>query len=127
MNEIEQSPRAAWESEARAGRLAYQWSPDAGRAVWPPRLYCPFGGRAPLEWRTSAGRGTIHSITLTHPVKGDPYTVALIDLDEGFRMMSRVEGASGDPSEIGRRVRLRFVDGEGDEAPVPVFELEDGQ
>ncbi|MFY0634968.1 MAG: OB-fold domain-containing protein [Vannielia sp.] len=127
MNEIEQSPRAAWEAHARDGKLAYQWSPDAGRAVWQPRLLCPFGGRAPLEWRVSAGRGVIHSITLTHPVKGAPYTIALIDMDEGFRMMSRVEGADGAPSEIGRRVVLRFEAGEGEAPPVPVFDMEPGR
>lgn len=127
MTRIEQSPRALWEAHAREGRLAYQWSPDAGRAVWQPRVVCPFGGTAPLEWRVSAGRGVIHAITLTHPAKGAPYTVALIDMDEGYRMMSRVEGATGDPSEIGRRVSVRFV--EADEAqagapPVPVFDLD---
>jgi hypothetical protein len=69
----------------------------------------------------------IHSITLTHPVKGEPYTVALVDLDEGIRVMSRIEGASGDPEEIGRRVVLRFVAPEGEDVPVPVFDLEAGQ
>ncbi|MFN3143857.1 MAG: Zn-ribbon domain-containing OB-fold protein [Paracoccaceae bacterium] len=124
MTWIEQSPRAVWEAHARDGRLAYQWSPDAGRAVWQPRVVCPFGGAAQLEWRVSAGRGVIHAITLTHPAKGEPYTVALIDMDEGYRMMSRVVGASGDASEIGRRVQVRFVDGDAEEAPVPVFDLE---
>lgn len=122
MTEIETSPRAAWEAYARDGKLAYQWSPDAGRAVWSPRVLCPFGGRAPLEWRVSAGRGAIHAITLTHPAQGEPYTVALIDMDEGFRIMSRVEGATGAPEETGRRVTLRFVEEDG--APVPVFDME---
>lgn len=124
MTRIEQSPRAVWEAHARDGRLAYQWSPDAGRAVWQPRVVCPFGGVAQLEWRISEGRGVIHAITLTHPAKGEPYTVALIDMDEGYRMMSKVEGASGDASEIGRRVQVRLVDGDAEEAPVPVFDLE---
>ncbi|WP_439524593.1 hypothetical protein [Marivita sp.] len=56
MNEILKSPRAVWETYARDGKFAYQWSPDAARAVWHPRLTCPFGGRAPLEWRLSAGQ-----------------------------------------------------------------------
>lgn len=127
MNEIDQSPRAAWETHARDGKLAYQWSPDADRAVYPPRVVCPFGGRVPLEWRASEGRGVIHAITLTYPAMGEPYTVALIDMDEGFRIMSRVEDATGDHSEIGRRVVLRFIKGEGEEPPVPVFDLEVGQ
>lgn len=126
MNEIERSPRAIYEDHARNHRLAYQFSPDAGRAVFYPRLTCPFGGKAALEWRISAGRGIVHSISLTYPAKGDPYTVALIDLDEGFRMMSTVTDATGDLTEIGRRVRLRFRDpDEGSDVPVAVFEWDD--
>ncbi len=122
MNSIERSPLIQWQDHLRAGRLAYQFSPDTGRAVFYPRLVCPHGGKAPLEWRVSAGLGTVYSISRVHPVKGDPYPVALIDLDEGFRMMSTVDGATGEPEEIGRRVRvtLRPAAAEG-AAPLPVF------
>lgn len=122
MNTIERSPLRRWQDHLRAGELAYQFSPDAGRAVFYPRLACPFGGIAPLEWRISGGLGTVYSISCVHPAKGDPYPVALIDLDEGFRMMSTVEGASGDPAEIGRRVRVTFRPAESaDDLPLPVF------
>lgn len=126
MNTIEASPLAIYQEHARAHQLAYQYSPDAGRAVFYPRLNCPHGGTAPLEWRISAGKGAIHSISLVQPVKGDPYTVALIDLDEGFRMMSTVIGATGEIAEIGRRVRLGFRPAlEEGAAPEPIFEWED--
>ncbi|HWL58968.1 MAG TPA: OB-fold domain-containing protein [Paracoccus sp. (in: a-proteobacteria)] len=126
MNIIETSPLQQWQDHLRAGRLAYQFSPDAGRAVFYPRLVCPHGGRAPLEWRISAGRGSVHSISRVHPVKGEPYPVALIDLDEGFRMMSTVEGARGEPDEIGRRVRLSLRPSAADGAPpLPAFEWEE--
>ena len=52
----------------------------------------------------------------------DPYNVALVDLEEGFRMMSRVEGVPAEEVEVGMRVTLR-VDWEGDD-PAPVFVLE---
>lgn len=125
VTEIEQSPLAVWQQYARDKQLAYQWSPDFERAVYFPRLVCPYGGRMPLEWRVSNGLGVIYSTTLTYPAKGDPYVVALIELDEGFRMMSRVEDSSGDPSEIGRRVLLDFVEEKGSDVPVPIFRLED--
>jgi len=128
MNRIERSPLQIWQDRLRANELAYQFSPDAGRAVFYPRLVCPYGGTAPLEWRVSSGRGTVYSISRVHPVKGDPYPVALIDLDEGFRMMSTVEGALGEPEEIGRRVRVTFRPAEGDDAPpLPVFIWEEAQ
>lgn len=125
-NTIEVSLLRQWQDYLRSGELAYQFSPDAGRAVFYPRMVCPFGGKTPLEWRVSKGLGTVYSISLVNPVKGDPYPVALIDLDEGFRMMSTVVGASGEPQEIGRRVRVTFrVAASDDEAPLPVFVWED--
>lgn len=108
MLQIDRSPRAIYEEHARNRRLAYQYSPDLDRAVFYPRIACPFGGTAPLEWRVSAGRGTLHALSMVHPAKGEAYSVALVDLDEGFRMMSTVRGATGDLSEIGRRVMLAF-------------------
>src|SRR5690242_9461887 len=96
-NQIDRSPLAIWQDHLRAGQLAYQFSPDVGRAVFYPRMLCPFGGKAPLEWRISAGLGTVYSISLVHPVKGEPYNVALVELDEGFRMMTALEDARGVP------------------------------
>ncbi|GGA67336.1 hypothetical protein GCM10011385_21550 [Nitratireductor aestuarii] len=108
MTRIEISPLQRWQDYLREGVLAYQYSPDADRAVFYPRVLCPFGGKAPLEWRVSSGRGSIYSISLVHNPKADPHAVALIDLDEGFRMMAIVEGAAGTPDEIGRRVVVRI-------------------
>ena len=72
------------------GELAYQFSPEAGRAVFYPRVLCPFTGSDRLEWRISKGLGTVYATTVVHPVEGRPFNVALIDCDEGFRLMSRV-------------------------------------
>jgi len=128
MNRIERSPLGQWQEFLRARELAYQFSPDTGRAVFYPRVVCPYGGTAPLEWRISKGQGTVYSISMVHPVKGDPYPVALIDLDEGFRMMSTVIGAAGEPGEIGRRVRVSWRDADAEtNVPAPVFVWEEGQ
>jgi uncharacterized OB-fold protein len=101
--------------------LAYQWSPDENRAVFYPRVICPFTGSDRLEWRVSAGLGTVYATTVTHPREGAPYNVALIDCDEGFRLMSRVEAIAPEAVEIGMRVRFRVYRPEGDEPPYPVF------
>ena len=71
------------------GELAYQFSPEAGRAVFYPRMLCPFTGSDRLEWRISKGLGTVYATTVVHPIEGKPFNVALIDCDEGFRLMSR--------------------------------------
>ena len=121
MTRDETSPHATYVAHLARGELAYQWSVEAGRAVFFPRLVCPFTGSTKLEWRIASGLGTVHSTTAVHPVEGAPYNVALIDCDEGFRMMSRVEEIPPDQVKIGMRVRLRVDQSGGGEAPVPVF------
>jgi len=112
-----------YRSYLRQGKLAYQFSPAAGRAVFFPRLVCPFTGSTALEWRVSAGIGQVHATTVVHPREGAPYNVALIDLAEGFRMMSRVDGVAASQVAIGQRVRVHFVEVPEDPAPLPVFAL----
>ena len=103
------------------GELAYQFSPEAGRAVFYPRVLCPFTGSDRLEWRISNGLGTVYATTVVHPVEDKPFNVALIDCDEGFRLMSRVEDIAPDKVCIGQRVRFRVHRPGGEEAPQPVF------
>jgi uncharacterized protein len=71
--------------------------------------------------RVSAGLGKVYATTVNHPREGAPYNVALIDLDEGFRMMSRVEEIAPQAVRVGMRVKLRIRQGEGEAAPLPVF------
>lgn len=108
---MDRSPHAQFEAGCREGRLLYQWDPVAGRAVFYPRVTCPGTGAEP-QWRESAGTGTVYSTTTVHPRGADPYDVSLVDLDEGFRMMTRVDAAE---VRVGMRVCVRFDDG------LPVF------
>ncbi len=121
MEQTEESPLAIYERHLEAGELAYQWSPEAGRAVFYPRLICPFTGSDRLEWRLSKGLGTVHATTVVHPREGEPYNVALIDCDEGFRLMSRVEEIPPSEVKIGMRVKFRVHRPGGGEPPYPVF------
>jgi hypothetical protein len=121
MERMTESPLALYQAHLEAGELAYQWSPAANRAVFYPRVVCPFSGSDRLEWRVSSGLGTVYATTVTHPREGAPYNVALIDCDEGFRLMSRVEEIAPDGARIGMRVRLRIHRPGGGEPPYPVF------
>ncbi|HEV2302762.1 MAG TPA: OB-fold domain-containing protein [Stellaceae bacterium] len=121
MASIEQSPLAAYQAHLEKGELAYQWSPEAQRAVFCPRVLCPFTGSERLEWRVSKGLGTVHATTVVHPREGAPYNVALIDIDEGFRLMSRVEEIAPEGVKIGMRVRFRVHRPAGEEPAYPVF------
>jgi uncharacterized OB-fold protein len=111
------SPAAAWAEHCRARRLAYQVAPD-GTPVFPPRLAQP-GTGAPLRWVASAGRGEVHATTVVRRRGEAPHNVALVELDEGFRMMSSVVGLDPQDVRIGLRVRLAWR-----EDDVPVFEAD---
>lgn len=118
-----ESPVARYRAHLEAGELAYQWSPAAQRAVFYPRLICPFTGSADLEWRIASGGGTVYSTSIVFPRGGEPYNVVLVDCDEGFRLMSRVIDAPPQAVEIGARVRLAVGAIEPDGEPLPQFRL----
>jgi len=118
---MEASPLAVYQSYLDKGELAYQWSPAAGRAVFYPRLVCPYSGSTDLEWRVASGLGTGYAATVTHPRQGEPYNGALIDCDEGFRMMGRSEAIAPMQVASGMRVRFRVHPAAGDQPAYPVF------
>jgi uncharacterized OB-fold protein len=98
-----------------------QRSRSSGAFVHPPRVAEPRSGASDLEWVEASGRGTVHSTTVVRqrPPAAD-YNVALIDLAEGPRMMSRVVGIAPAEVRIGMTVHARIVV-EGD-ASVVIFE-----
>ena len=116
-----QSPLKVYLDHLERGELAYQFSVEANRAVFFPRVMCPFTGSEKLEWRVSKGRGTVYATTIVHPAEGAPFNVALIDCDEGFRLMSRVEEIAPEQVQIGMRVKFRVHRQGGEEPPIPVF------
>jgi len=120
------SPLATYLEHLKRGELGYQFSPSLGRAVFYPRVIAPRTGKADLEWRVSKGMGTVHATTVTHPEKGDPYNICLVDMDEGFRLMSRVEDIAPMDVKIGMRVKFRVHQPAGDEDPYPVFTPAEG-
>ncbi|OIJ68253.1 Zn-ribbon domain-containing OB-fold protein [Streptomyces mangrovisoli] len=113
------APSTGYEEGLATGELRFQHCGDCQNAVFYPRVLCPHCGSEPLEWRTSSGLGTVYATTVLHKRGTDPYNVALVDLDEGFRMMSRVEGVAPEDVEIGSRVGLAVIEEEG--APLAVF------
>jgi uncharacterized protein len=115
------SPLKTYVEHLERGELAYQFSLAAGKPVFYPRVLCPFTGSDEMEWRVSSGLGTVYATTVVHPAEGAPFNVALIDCDEGFRLMSRVEDIAPEKVRIGQRVRFRVHRPGGEEAPYPVF------
>ena len=116
------SPEAVWRAALAEGRLLLQRARSSGLIVFPPRLIEPGTGDADLEWVEASGLGTVYSVTvISQKPPAEPYNVALIDLDEGARVMSRVEGLPAAKVEIGLRVSARIAVGD-DDVPVLLFD-----
>ena len=125
MSAPEPSPRARFLDAAARGVLAFQ-SGACGTAVFPPRMVAPVGVTEPLDWAEAAGTGRVHSVTLVHPRGEAPFALALVDLDEGFRMMARIDTDAPEAVAIGARVAVAFRPLDDGGAPLPVFTLTGG-
>lgn len=115
------SPLVQYLAALERGELAYQVDED-GRALFYPRVAAPLGYRGELRWATSAGLGTVYASSSITPKGEAAYNVALVDMDEGFRLMSRVESMPADQVRIGLRVRFRVHPAAGEDDPYPVFD-----
>ena len=87
-------------------------------------MICTHCGADQLEWFAPSGLGTVYSTTVVRrkAEHGGDYNVALVDLDEGVRLMSRIEGIQPDAVAIGMPVRAKVAD--GDEGKLLVFNPE---
>ena len=81
------------------GVLRYQRCADGGVAQTLPRLACQRCGGPRLDWYDAVGHGTVYALTAVTRAPSDafralvPYTLTLVDLDEGVRVMAH--GTSG--------------------------------
>lgn len=116
-----ESPLAVYQAHLDKSELAYQWDKVANRAVFYPRVVSPYSGSTDLEWRVASGLGTVYATTVTHPFQGEGYNIALIDCDEGFRMMGRVEEIDPMAVKIGMRVKFRTHPATENQPAYPVF------
>lgn len=113
------SPAAApfWDA-TRSCTLVIQWCRSCERAIHFPREACPTCLGTDLEFRPAAGTGTVYALS-EMPAPGNPgmkdrapYSVALVDLPEGVRMLTsivRPDGATGPgDAAIGAAVRVAW-------------------
>lgn len=113
-------------SAAREKRLVIRRCKDCAAVHFMPRCLCPVCWSDQLEWIDSAGTGSVHSFSIIRRAPAPafahlvPYVVALIDLDEGPRMVANVLGDDALSVAIGDQVKVTFED-RGDGALVPQF------
>lgn len=105
--------RPFWEGCA-AGELRYQRCGHCGHAQLIPRALCADCHHDQLHWLVSRGLGRILSFTVVHRApsaafkEAVPYVIAIVDMDEGFRLMVNVEDSAGKALSIGQPVRIRY-------------------
>ncbi len=113
-------PEAEWRAHLAEGRFMLQRSCSSGGHVFYPRIAEPGTGADDLEWVEASGTGTVHAVTVVRKKEpADSYNVVLVDLAEGPRLMSRVDGVAVDDVKIGMAVRASIIS-EGDK-PLLVF------
>jgi uncharacterized protein len=118
--------RPYWEGLAR-GELRIQRCDACSRAVFYPRALCPHCFSDQLSWIVATGKGTIYSYTVAHQAYGlfagdAPFIVAIIELEEGVRMMSRIIDAPREQVKVGAAVQVTF-EAVGEDFMLPYFRL----
>lgn len=113
-----------WEAAAE-GVLKIQHCRACETRVFYPRLVCPECLSEDLDWAEVSGEATIHALTVVHRAAAAfrddlPFAVALVDLAEGPRMMTRILADDPGALRIGDPVRVRFMP-QGDGPPLPFF------
>jgi uncharacterized OB-fold protein len=117
---VSAAPELVYDEGTAIGELRFQRCRACEAVIFYPRVLCPGCGGTDLAWERSDGRGVVYSTTTVRRRDGD-YDVSLIDLDDGFRMMSTVLGEP-DEVRIGERVVVDFVELQG--RPAVVFRKE---
>jgi len=108
----------------RAHKLLIQRCGGCGALRHPPRPMCPHCQS--LEWDAieSSGRGALFSFVIPRhpplPWFPEPYVVALVDLEEGTRLVTNIVGVAPDAVTIGMPVVVRFEHFDGD-VVLPMF------
>lgn len=94
-----------WDS-LKAGAMKVQCCDACGKFIFYPRALCSHCFSRKLTWTPVSGRGTIYTLTVVEKTgntafKGEtPYVVALVELEEGFRMMTNIVGVAADPEAV---------------------------
>jgi uncharacterized protein len=107
--------------------LRIQRCDACGRAVFYPRALCPHCHADALSWIVASGRGTLYSYTVVHQAFGPfatetPFFVAIVELEEGVRMMTRIIDAPRERIAIGAAVQVTFEQ-VGEDLTLPYFRL----
>jgi uncharacterized OB-fold protein len=108
---VSDAARPFWDA-TRDERLVIPWCTDCEQPFWYPREVCPACLGSAIDWKEASGRGVVYACTVEHtaqtPALEAPYVVALVELDEGVRLMTNVVGCPPDQVAVGDRVQVTW-------------------
>ena len=114
-----------WEG-AKQHKLLIQECKDCGIKIFYPRKYCPECLSSNLGWSEAIGKAKVFSYSITMAgveerfAEDLPFVLALVDLDEGVRMMTNIVDCKPEEVSIGMDVEVVFKD-VTDEFCLPMF------
>ena len=115
--------RPHWDG-CREGVLRVQRCRECQTYVFIPEPFCTECQSEELEWVESSGRGTLYSMTTVHrpqrPEFEVPYTVAIVELEEGWHMLTNLVGCPPEEMRVGMPVEVTFQR-MSDEVTLPLF------
>jgi uncharacterized OB-fold protein len=105
-------PDAVYADNLKAGKFRIQHCNACGKNFFYPRALCQHCGSADWGWIDASGKGTVYSTSVVRqrPEDGPDYNIALIDLAEGPRLMSRVTDLPAPEVRIGLAVEAYIGD-----------------
>ena len=112
--EITETNRPFWES-VKAHAMKLPRCNDCGKFHAPPRDFCPHCLSDNMTWTDIKGTGEVYSFVVMHQVFSPafkdevPYNVTMVQLDEGPRLVTNVQGPN-DQITVGDRVRVVYDD-----------------
>ena len=109
---------------AKAGKLLIQRCLDCKQLRHPPLPSCPYCQSFEWDCVEASGKGTVYSFVVNHypqvPAFDYPLTVALVELQEGTRLVSQLIDVDPGDVSIGMAVEATFVECD-DELTLPMF------
>ena len=108
-------PDAIFRNGLANHEILLQKCDGCGRYHFFPRVVCPHCHDDAISWHRASGKGRVHTTTVVRrkPERGGDYNVCMVELEEGVRMMSRVEGIAPDGVKIDMAVTAFVADADG--------------
>ena len=118
--------REFWKA-TKKGNLLIQQCQECNSNIFFPKKVCPECWSGNLDWQEASGKAQVYTFTVMRDMvepkfMGDlPYVIAMVDLEEGIRMTTRIVNCNPDDVEIGMNVEVVFEE-VSPECSLPMFQ-----